>query len=163
MNTEWQAICDNPLFRDAPFKVETNRWGKIVMSPASNKHGLFQILIAEWLLKLAPDGRPIAECSIETADGVKVANVAWASNDFLRRHGVVNPYPEAPEILVEILLPSNTLAEMEEKKELYFARGAREVWLCEEHGAMRFYNNHARLESSALALNFPARVELPFT
>jgi Uma2 family endonuclease len=163
MNTDWQAICDNPLFRDWPFKLETNRWGKIVMSPASNKHGLFQILIAEWLLKLAPDGRPIAECSIETADGVKVADVAWASNDFLRRYGVTNPYPESPEIVVEILSPSNMLAEMEEKKELYFARGAREVWLCEEDGAMRFYNNHARLEASAQAPGFPARVELPFS
>ncbi|MDG4554103.1 MAG: Uma2 family endonuclease [Candidatus Competibacter sp.] len=159
----WQAICDNPLFRDMPFKFETNRWGKIVMSPASNRHGLFQILVAEWLLKLMPGGRPIAECSIQTADGVKVADVAWASADFLRRYGVANPYPEAPEIVIEILSPSNTLAEMEEKKELYFARGAREFWICEEDGGMRFYNNHAQLAASALAPGFPTRVELPYS
>ncbi|MER2527617.1 MAG: Uma2 family endonuclease [Candidatus Competibacter denitrificans] len=158
----WQALCDEPLLRDLPFKVETNRWGKIEMSPATNRHGFFQILIAQWLLKLAPGGYPIAECIIQTTEGVKVADVAWASADFLRRHGVTNPYPEAPEIVVEILSPSNTLAEMEEKKELYFARGAREFWICEESGAMRFYSNHARLESSGLAAGFPARVELPF-
>ncbi len=23
---QWQEICNNPLFRDIPFKVETNRW-----------------------------------------------------------------------------------------------------------------------------------------
>lgn len=159
----WQAICDNPLFQDMPFKFETNRWGKVIMSPATNKHGFFQIVIAEWLLKLSPNGRPIAECSIQTADGIKVADIAWASNDFLRRHGVANPYPEAPEIVVEILSPSNTLAEMEQKKELYFARGAKEFWLCEEDGVMQFYNNHARLESSQCAPNFPARVELSFS
>lgn len=51
---------------------------------------------------------------------------------------------------------------MEEKKELYFARGAREFWICEEDGGMRFYNNHAQLAASALAPGFPARVELPF-
>ena len=34
----------------------------------------------------------------------------------LQRHGIANPYPEAPEIVIEILSPSNTLAEMEEKK-----------------------------------------------
>jgi Uma2 family endonuclease len=91
-----------------------------------------------------------------------VADVAWASADFLRRHGVANPYPEAPEIVIEILSPSNTLAEMEEKKELYFARGAREFWICEEDGRMRIYNNHSQLSAIALAPDFPVRVELPF-
>ena len=80
----------------------------------------------------------------------------------MRRHGVADPYPEAPDIVIEILSLSNTLAEMEEKKELYFARGAREFWVCEEDGLMRFYNNHAQLAASALAPGFPARVELPF-
>lgn len=158
----WQAICDNPLFRDMPFKFETNRWGRIEMSPASNRHSRYQGLIAKLLDRLLADGEAIPECSIQTADGVKVADVAWASADFLRRHGVANPYPEAPEIVIEILSPSNTLAEMEEKKELYFARGAREFWICQEDGLMRFYNNHAQLMASALAPGFPARVELPF-
>lgn len=99
---------------------------------------------------------------LQTADGVKVAGVAWASADFLRRHGVANPYPEAPEIVVEILSPPNTLAEMQEKKELYFARGAREFWICEADGGMRFYNNHAQLTASALTPGFPAQVELQF-
>ena len=158
----WQAICDNPLFRDMPFKFETNRWGRIEMSPATNRHSRYQGLIAKLLDRLLADGEAIPECSIQTADGVEVADVAWASSDFLRRHGVANPYPEAPEIVIEILSPSNTLAEMEEKKELYFARGAREFWVCEEDSGMRFYNNHAHLAASALAPGFPARVELPF-
>lgn len=159
----WQTLCDDPVLQDLPFKFETNRWGKIEMSPATNRHGLFQILIAQWLLKLLPGGYPIAECIIQTTEGVKVADVAWASGDFLRRHGVTNPYPEAPEIVVEILSPSNTLAEMEQKKELYFARGAREFWICEEAGTMRFYNNHAQLTVSSLAPEFPAQLELPFS
>ena len=158
----WQVICDNPLFENLPFKFETNRWGRIVISPASNRHSRYQGLIARLLDRLLTDGEAIPECSIQTADGVKVADVAWASSDFLRRHGVANPYPEAPEIVVEILSPSNTLAEMEEKKELYFARGAREFWICEVDGLMRFYNNHAQLVASVLAPGFPARVELPF-
>lgn len=159
----WQAICDNPLFRDMPFKFETNRWGKIVMSPASNRHLLCRGLITRLLDRLLADGEAIPECSIQTADGVKVVDVAWASSDFLRRHGVANPYPEAPEIVIEILSPSNTLAEMEEKKELYFAREAREFWICEEDGGMRFYNNHAQLVASALAPGFPGQLELPFS
>lgn len=158
----WQAICDNPSFQNIPFKFETNRWGKIVMSLASNRHSRYQGLIAKLLDRFLTDGEAIPECSIQTTDGVKVVDVVWTSNEFLRRHGIANPYPEAPEIVIEILLPSNTLAEMEEKKELYFARGAREFWICEEDGGMRFYNNHAQLAASVLAPGFPARVELPF-
>lgn len=158
----WQVICDDPLLKDLPFKLETNRWGRIVMSPASNRHSRYQGLIARLLDRFLTDGEAIPECSIQTADGVKVADVAWASAEFLQRHGIANPYPEAPEIIIEILSPSNTLAEMEEKKELYFARGAREFWVCQEDGEMRFYNNHSQLAASSLAPGFPARVELPF-
>jgi Uma2 family endonuclease len=158
----WQAICDNPSFQNIPFKFETNRWGKIVMSPASNRHSRYQGLIAKLLDRLLADGEAIPECSIQTADGVKVADVVWASAEFLQRHGIANPYPEAPEIVIEILSPSNTLAEMEEKKELYFARGAQEFWICQEDGGMRFYNNHAQLAASELAPGFPERVELSF-
>ncbi len=132
------------------------------MSPASNRHSLCRSFITRLLGPLLADGQIIFGCSIQTADGVKVADVAWASADFFRRHSVANPYPEAPEIVIEILSPSNTLAEMEEKKELYFARGAREFWICEEDGGMRFYNNHVQLAASALAPGFPGRVELPF-
>jgi hypothetical protein len=51
---------------------------------------------------------------------------------------------------------------MEEKQQLYFARGAREFWLCAEDGGLTFYNNHARMARSALAPDFPERVELLF-
>lgn len=158
----WQALCDDPLLKDLPFKFETNRWDKIEMSPATNRHSRYQGLITRLLNRILTNGEAIPECIIQTADGVKVATVAWASTDFLRRHGLVSPYPEVPDIVVEILSPSSTLAEMEQKKELYFARGAREFWICAEDGLMRFYNNHAQLESSKLATEFPARVELPF-
>lgn len=159
---QWPEICNNPLFNDLPFKFETNRWGKIEMSPATNRHGFFQALIVEGLLKLASGGHSVTECSIQTTDGVKVADVAWGSIEFLRRHGIANPYPEAPEIVVEILSPSNSLAEMEQKKALYFAQGAQEFWICQEDGAMRFYDNQARLESSRLAPKFPVRLTLSF-
>jgi len=51
---------------------------------------------------------------------------------------------------------------MEEKKELYFARGAREFWICADDGNMCFYNYHAQIERSALVPDFPARVELAY-
>jgi hypothetical protein len=34
----WQEVCAHPALQHLPFKLETNRWGQIVMSPASNRH-----------------------------------------------------------------------------------------------------------------------------
>ncbi len=133
------------------------------MSPATktNKLSWLQGEILNLLRQQLPNGRVLPKCSIQTSNGVKVADAVWASPEFFARHGLANPYPEAREIVVEVLSPSNGLAEMEEKKELYFARGAREFWVCGEDGGMLFYNNHARIGRSALAPDFPVRVELP--
>lgn len=106
---QWQEICDNPLFQNIPFKIETNRWKQIVMSPADNQHGLYQARIILWLAKLLDDGEPQVECSVQTTDGVKVADVAWGSTEFFTRNQRANPYQVAPEIVVEILSPSNTV------------------------------------------------------
>ena len=39
---EWSEVVDNPLLRDLPFKIELNKFGKLLMSPASNNHGMLQ-------------------------------------------------------------------------------------------------------------------------
>jgi len=158
----WQTICDNPILRDIPFKVETNKWGKIELSPASNEHGLYQALLIEWLVKLGEGGRSISECGIQTDQGVKVADVAWGSYAFFRQNKRQNPYQESPEIVIEILSPSNTQQEMLEKKELYFAQGAKEFWICGGDGIMRFFNHHEELAESGLLNDFPKRVDIDF-
>ncbi|MEI2772349.1 MAG: Uma2 family endonuclease [Candidatus Competibacter sp.] len=158
----WQEICDSPLFRDMPFKLETNRWGQIVMSPATNQHGLYQARIIRWLAKLLDGGEPLAECSVQTTEGVKVADVAWGSVAFFKRNQRANPYLEAPEILVEIVSPSNTIEEMNLKKELYFACGAQEFWLCDASGNLRFFDRESELAASRLTPRFPASIEIDY-
>ena len=54
-----------------------------------------------------PQGEVIAECSIQTSEGVKVADIAWASTEFINEFAYKTPYPKAPEICVEIVSPSN--------------------------------------------------------
>ncbi|XOF33684.1 MAG: hypothetical protein ACL93V_17095 [Candidatus Electrothrix sp. YB6] len=49
-------------------------------------------------------GKVITECSIQTSQGVKVADVAWVSDEFFARYGYDTPYKRAPEICVEISL-----------------------------------------------------------
>lgn len=80
------------------------------MTPASNQHG--QIEIEHNLMNQLPQGKVIAECSIETMDGVKVADVAWASEEFINTYDYQTPYPKAPEICIEIVSPSNSQVEI---------------------------------------------------
>ncbi len=158
----WQQICNNPAFKNLPYKFETDRWGHIVLSPATNRHSQYQALIAKLLDHYLAEGLAFPECSIQTREGVKVADVAWASYHFLKVQDNANPYSAAPMIVVEVLSPSNSIAEMDEKQELYFEQGADEFWLCEESGAMRFYDAQGCLENSRLVPEFPAHIDLPY-
>ncbi|HEV2860883.1 MAG TPA: Uma2 family endonuclease [Pyrinomonadaceae bacterium] len=63
-------------------------------------------------------------------DSVLGTDCAFVSKERLK--GVVNFYkhiPFAPDLAVEVLSPSNTVSEMEEKIALYFAAGSRIVWV----------------------------------
>lgn len=154
----WQEICDDPTLQNLPYKIETNEYGQVVMSPASNQHGEYQIRMGAKLLELVRGGKVISECSIETAKGTKVAGVAWLSQEFFARYDLTTPYPEAPDICVEIRSPSNSERELEEKIKLYFNRGAKEVWVCDSFGNVDFHAPQGELAVSALVPDFPQRI-----
>ena len=156
----WADICKDPLFRDLPYKIQTDKWGNILMTPATNKHGMYQAKIIALMSKLLDAGTIISECSVQTKEGVKVADVAWASDDFMQRNRESSPFDEAPEICVEILSPSNSEAEMEEKRELYFARGAREFWICDQEGSIKFYRNTGIMNGSNIIKGFPVIIAI---
>ena len=120
------------------------------MSPDSNDHGRFQYLIGSLLEKGMSGGHIIMACSVQTPEGVKVADVAWASDEFVAKYGFQTPYPIAPEICVEVVSPSNSKAEMQEKVQLYLAKGAKEVWLCYDSDKVEYYSYIGKLEKSGL-------------
>ncbi|HPE60773.1 MAG TPA: Uma2 family endonuclease [Thiolinea sp.] len=126
---EWSDIINDPTLQNLPFKIELNRFGKLLMSPASNRHGIAQSELAYQLRLKHPHGKVITECSIQTPEGTKVADVAWASDAFIDTWGTVTPFPRAPELCIEIVSPSNSREEMRLKKDLYLETGAQEVWV----------------------------------
>ena len=146
---EWAEVVDNPLLQDLPFKIELNKWGKILMSPASNNHGILQFDVGTRINRVKRSGKIIMECSIQTIQGVKVADVAWASDRFMNKHGTNTPYDIAPEICVEIVSPSNSKSEMTEKIKLYLNQGAKEVWLCNQKGEMSYFTAKGEIKDSA--------------
>jgi Uma2 family endonuclease len=131
-----------------PFKIELNKWGKILMSPASNKHGNIQFEVGRDIDRKKSSGTTIMECSINTPEGVKVADVAWASDKFMERYGFDTPYPQAPEICVEVVSPSHSKAEIEEKVQLYLNQGAHEVWVVYDNGITHYYNQTGEILQS---------------
>ncbi|EIC20497.1 Uma2 family endonuclease [Thiorhodovibrio frisius] len=147
---EWSEVVDNPMFANLPFKIELTQFGKLLMSPASNEHGRIQSRLCAKLLEKQTGGEVVTECSVATIDGVKVADVAWLSNEFVSRYGFVTPYPAAPELCIEILSPSNSMLEMQEKVELYLKTGAVEVWLVRDLGSMEFFDCYGKLSKSTL-------------
>ena len=156
----WQDVLNDKSLQDLPYKIELNARGVIEMSPATNWHAHWQYEIAGLLRELMQGkGRGFTEGSVDTPDGVKVPDVAWASRAFIERYGLGTPFPRAPEICVEIISPSNTNEEIKAKANLYFEQGATEVWLCNLEGAMGFLNANETLERSGLVPEFPTQLE----
>jgi len=140
----WDELCRDPSLQDLPYKIELNAWGKIEMSPASNRHARLQGALAAEFARQLPEGAVLTECSILTRIGIRVPDVAWASAAFMASYGEITPYMRAPEICVEILSPSNLDAEIDEKTRSYLAAGAEEVWLVFEQGTIRYIGPRRR-------------------
>ncbi len=153
----WQEALRDPSLQDLPYKIEINAWGKLEMSPASNRHGRLQVELAAELKRQLPGGLVISECSILTRIGIRVPDVIWASSEFMKHYGEITPYIQAPEICVEIISASNVQAEIEEKMNAYFGAGAREVWLVAEEGTMRYFGSAGEKPAS----DYPVRITLP--
>lgn len=158
---KWAEIIEDKSLRDLPYKIETNQYGQIVMSPAANRHGIYQGRIIRILGAMVTDGDVLAECAVETTSGVKVNDVAWGSSRFLDGQGEKIAYDAAPELCVEVLSPSNSKGEIDEKSALYFQYGALEVWICDNDGAMRFLGRTVELTKSELFPEFPTSVADP--
>lgn len=148
---QWSEVLSDPSLRDLPYKIELDKYGRIIMSPASNRHGIQQAKLVRLLAGMLSDGEIATECSIATHRGVKVADVVWMSPAFLARYGEQTPYPQAPELCVEILSPTNGAREMEEKVRLYLGHGAHEVWVVDGEGSITPYGPEGKRINSAIS------------
>lgn len=155
----WQRMLEDPQLAKIEGRLETDRHGHVLMSPPpSRQHGSRQFAIARLLDRLMGD-HVQTESPISTSDGVRSADVTWASAARQGESGRSPLFLQAPEICVEVLSPSNTPAEMHEKMALYFDAGADEVWFCETSGAMSYHHPSGPLERSVLCPEFPAVID----
>ncbi len=156
----WDEVCAHRDLRDLPFRIETNRWGQIVMSPPHNDHSFAQSSIYDLLKEKMRGGKALQETVIDTEDGNKVADATWMSDAFFKASKGRSSFKRAPEICVEVKSPSNSMGELLEKKDLYLKAGAQEVWIREQAGKMLFFGAEGPLERSVLCPAFPLTVEI---
>jgi Uma2 family endonuclease len=154
----WAEVHADAELVASPNRIETNAWGQIIMTPPPGEpHSNKQSEILYQLRTLLGE-KALVDCPISTADGVRAADVAWYSP---ARHASVRGQlvcELAPEIFVEVLSPSNTAAEMDAKRQLYFEAGAIECWICDLEGRMTYYDHqdpNTPRPHSNICPNFP--------
>ena len=155
---KWEQLCDDATLENIPYRVELSRHGRLVMSPHRSYHSIYQSRIIRWLNQLLPDGEAMPECPIKTSIGVVVADVAWASSQKVKRNFDLPSWIESPEIVVEVLSPSNLDEEIRRKREAVFAEGAVEFWTCDKEGTLQFFGPRGKLAKSKFCPKFPPTV-----
>jgi Uma2 family endonuclease len=156
----WAELSADPRLAKLPDRIETDRHGHILMTPPpAFGHGRRQFSLGNLLSDLLPQGLVITECPLSTADGVKALDVAWLGPGRPELTAEPLVLTRAPEICIEILSRSNTQAEINEKRALYFDAGATEVWICNLDGSMSFFSGVShQVSSSSLCPAFPQAI-----
>ncbi|MEM1294023.1 MAG: Uma2 family endonuclease [Verrucomicrobiota bacterium] len=136
----WDEVLQDEFLASLAYRIETDRFGQIVMStPPAPDHGGKQFEVGYLLRKLMQNGKVITECPISTSDGVKGCDTVWISENLRASMEGQSCFSTAPEICVKVISLSNSKAEIEHKVALYFEAGAKEVWECDESGEMKFH------------------------
>jgi Uma2 family endonuclease len=154
----WERVLIDPVMAALPGRIETDRFGQIIMSPPpAPEHGEEQFRLGKILDQLLPGGHVITECPVSTTEGVKLVDVAWISALRRQQQPGKSCLTLAPEICVEVVSPGNTRRELDHKKELLFAAGAQEVWLRQRNGRIECYRRETSsiAGASALCPGFP--------
>jgi len=148
----YRELCADPRFVNLPGKIEIDVWGRVSMSPASNYLGMLQVRLGQRLAPLG--GQAFSEASVLTPIGLLVADLAWASADFLRVHATETPFTRAPELCIEIASPSNSVRELREKVDAYLAAGATEAWVVYlQSKRFAFFGGSGALQQSVFAVD----------
>lgn len=159
---QWADVVNDPNLKNLPYKIELDQYGRIVMTPHWPIHSELQSVLQDALNRLLSGGRAVPGYAIQTAAGVRVADVVWRSDE--RKQAILAagdaPAPIAPEICIEVLSDSNSDAQMAEKRALYLEAGALEVWLCDETGRLRFFDASGEIPNSKLVPPFPLHIQV---
>jgi Uma2 family endonuclease len=118
-------------------RLELIRGELKVMSPSKLPHGILCARVAAELYGFVRERDLGVVVGAETGfivardpDTVLGVDAGFISHERLSTVEDLDKFfPSAPDLAVEVMSPSNTMREMEEKAALYFGAGARAVWV----------------------------------
>ena len=117
---------------DGPVYHELRHGEPIPVSRPKLKHLLIQARLRDLLKALAPSGS-LVESEVPfraiPEHDLRVADVAYISPDRWVDHDPEGHFSGAPDLVAEILSPSNTVAEMYDKEKLCLENGAWQFWV----------------------------------
>lgn len=154
----WTEVVNDPALSNLPYRMETNKWGHIEMTPPPSPRHMDVSTRLALLLHETLGGKAFTECAIVTSEGVRVADVVWCSEDYVKRHQNVfsnweASLPEAPELCIEVMSPSNLVAELKEKMRLYLEAGAKEGWIVYPDFKIEIYDTGGQRTASQYAID----------
>ena len=136
----WDELCADPVLAALDHRIETDRYGHIIMTqPPGFDHGDYQAQIAFLLQPTLGEGKPAIETPISTSEGVRAADVVWISLERLERSKTRNVLTIAPEICVEVLSRPICAAKSRRRNISTSKRERRRVWICDMEGRLFIY------------------------
>ncbi len=132
------ATITNPLtfaefeqLPDREFRFELRHGEPVEMPPPIHGHYAVQQQLLALLLQMAGSaGRFGTEMGFKLGErNYRIADVGFGSReiwDAIPKNGYLS---RAPELVAEVLSPSNTVAEMRDKRKLCLENGSREFWI----------------------------------
>lgn len=125
--SEFRQLPDPPGFR-----IELHNGEVIQVSPPKHKHFKIQQALRELLhRRLGQQGRVATEFPFIPGSDVefRIADIAFITSIRFQSISDDDNLHGSPDLVVEVLSPSNTAAEMYEKERLCLASGALEFWV----------------------------------
>jgi hypothetical protein len=140
---QWKQVLEDPVLRELPFRIETNKWGHIeMMPPASPRHMEIATAMVDVLRPLL--GGAFTETSVLTEAGVKVVDLLWCSADYF-------PICASKASKSVLALPPSRYRTPTSDTPL--GAGAREAWIVSRDLAISAYNARGKLSESSLGLS----------
>ena len=145
------------------FRLELHHGEVVQVTRPKYQHGIIQTQIY-WLLRtnLKGQGRAMIEFAFRATPDyeLRVADVGWVSKARDTRVKRDDYLLGSPDIVVEVLSPSNSIREMVKKRALCFDSGCQEFWLVDpvecmvevipRSGTSRLYHSGERIPMGTL-------------
>ncbi len=152
---QWAVLAQD---EQAPDYYELTEYGELVLSPKpTNRH---QVICAKIIHQLSSQLGPeaVPDAAVLTNDaGIRVPDVVWMPEAkwdvVLTADGLL----QAPDLVVEVLSPSNRQPEMNHKIHGYLQSGVKEVIVVGLTGTIEYVRPDGRHPSS----RFPLHLSLP--